>query len=181
MITAMLVSVYVVVSVPGSPQTGVQGSANPAIVPAATIAAAESSEGELPSNRLLASSIVCAATGIVGLGGAVIGIQVGPSAIPLGPTLGIATAAVGGAIVGAANPRTDAEIVDAAWGSLGASTGFAVIGLGSAVLGYQVGAPLDPSRPFIGGFYGAMGFGLVGGAIGAGAGLLAATALQSSL
>ena len=137
-----------------------------------------------PGQTALYSAAVCAgscAANGVGLFAGLTGRT--PLLIPAGPVFGLVGASVGGALAEVAAPEPETTALQfsqqppqpppdsqAAWGAFGAATGYLLLGGVAATVGYFVGAPLSQDAPLVGGGFGALGFGAVGGAVGAGIG-----------
>ncbi len=129
---------------------------------------------------IIAGAAVCAGVCILGAVGSAAGIAAGPAGIPLPPLAGLAAATLGGAVAEHFVPdRPETSTDEELWGAVAGAGGFLSVGAAGAAVGYFLGAQTSVDAPIIGGGFGAIGLGLIGGAAGAGAAVFAATTFQA--
>jgi hypothetical protein len=142
-----------------------------------------------PGQLGLTSAVVCAGSCLASGLGLSLGLTgASPVFIAAGPALGLAGGLIGGGLAESVTPepepgrrtfgkesaqrpqrgpQPDSQF---AWGALCAGAGYLVVGGAAATAGYFLGASTSDDAPLLGGGFGALGFGAVGGAIGAGVG-----------
>lgn len=129
---------------------------------------------------LFVGAAVCAGVCVLGAAGSAAGLAAGPAGIPLPPLAGLAAATLGGAVAEHFVPdQPETSTNEELWGAVAGAGGFLTVGAAGAALGYLLGAQTSVDAPLIGGGFGAIGLGLIGGAVGAGTAVFAATSFEA--